>query len=60
MAGVIADLVSVRAAILAVAALTALSGLFVIARMYETLRPANTFNANGAPPAKASDAPKCV
>jgi MFS family permease len=41
MAGVIADLVSVRAAILAVAALTALSGLFVIARMYETLRPAN-------------------
>ncbi|MFM8868221.1 MAG: MFS transporter, partial [Ilumatobacteraceae bacterium] len=41
MAGMIADLVSVRAAILVVAALTALSGVFVIVRMYETLRPAN-------------------
>ena len=39
MAGAIADMVSVRAAILAVAVLTALSGLFVIGRMYETLRP---------------------
>lgn len=39
MAGVIADLLSVRAAIFAVAALTALSGLVVIVRMYETLRP---------------------
>ena len=39
MAGVIADLVSVRAAILTVAALTALSGVFVILRMYETLQP---------------------
>ena len=41
MAGVIADLVSVRAAILAVAVLTALSGMFVVVRMYETLRPTN-------------------
>jgi len=41
MAGVIADLVSVRAAILAVAILTALSGVFVVVRMYETLRPTN-------------------
>lgn len=39
MAGVIADLVSVRAAILAVAVLTAVSGILVIARMYETLQP---------------------
>lgn len=39
MAGVIADLFSVRSAIFAVAALTALSGLVVIVRMYETLRP---------------------
>ena len=38
-AGVIADLFSVRAAIFAVAALTALSGVVVIVRMYETLRP---------------------
>ena len=38
MAGVIADLVSVRAAILVVAVLTALSGLFVMVRMYETVR----------------------
>ena len=38
-AGVIADLFSVRAAIFAVAALTALSGVVVIVRMYETMRP---------------------
>lgn len=39
LAGVLADLVSIEAAIFAVAALTALSGLVVIVRMYETLRP---------------------
>jgi MFS family permease len=39
LAGVIADLVSVTAAIYAVAALTALSGLLVIVRMYETHPP---------------------
>jgi MFS family permease len=36
MAGVLADAVSVEAAIYAVAALTALSGMVVIVRMYET------------------------
>ncbi len=36
LAGVIADLISIEAAIYAVAALTALSGLVVIIRMYET------------------------
>lgn len=39
LAGVVADLVSVQAAIYAVAALTALSGLVVIVRMHETLEP---------------------
>ncbi|MFQ5557903.1 MAG: MFS transporter, partial [Acidimicrobiales bacterium] len=39
LAGVIADLVSIEAAIYAVAALTAISGLVVITRMYETHRP---------------------
>ena len=38
LAGVVADLVSVEAAILTVAALTALSSLVVIVRMYETVR----------------------
>ncbi len=38
-AGIIADLVSIEAAILAVAALTALSGVVVIVRMYETHPP---------------------
>jgi MFS family permease len=38
-AGLIADLVSIEAAIWAVAALTAASGLLVIVRMYETLPP---------------------
>ena len=38
-AGVIADAVSIEAAIWAVAGLTALSGLVVAVRMYETLRP---------------------
>jgi MFS family permease len=36
MAGVLADAVSVEAAIYAVAALTALSGVVVVVRMYET------------------------
>jgi MFS family permease len=39
LAGVLADLVSIEAAIYAVAALTALSGIVVIIRMYETHRP---------------------
>jgi MFS family permease len=39
LAGVLADLVSIEAAIYAVAALTALSGVVVIIRMYETHRP---------------------
>jgi MFS family permease len=36
LAGVIADLVSIEAAIYSVAALTALSGIVVIVRMHET------------------------
>ena len=40
-AGVIADLVSIEAAIYAVALLTALSGLVVVVRMYETHPPAD-------------------
>ena len=36
IAGVLADLISIEAAIYAVAALTALSGLVVVVRMYET------------------------
>src|SRR5215203_4786739 len=39
VAGVLADLVSVKAAIYAVAALTALSGVVAIVRMYETHPP---------------------
>jgi MFS family permease len=39
LAGVLADLVSIEAAIYAVAALTAVSGLVVIIRMYETHPP---------------------
>ena len=39
LAGLIADAVSIEAAIWAVAALTALSGIVVIVRMYETLQP---------------------
>ena len=39
LAGLLADLVSVEAAIYAIAGLTALSGLVVIARMYETHPP---------------------
>jgi hypothetical protein len=41
VAGVIADLVSVTAAIYAVAALTAVLGIVVIVRMYETHPPAH-------------------
>jgi hypothetical protein len=43
LAGIVADLVSITAAIYAVAALTALCGLVVAGRMYETHRP-------GSPP----------
>lgn len=39
LAGILADLVSIEAAIYAVAALTALSGVVVIVRMYETHPP---------------------
>jgi hypothetical protein len=39
LAGVLADLVSVEAAIYSVAALTAMSGLVVMFRMYETHPP---------------------
>lgn len=39
LAGILADLISIEAAIYAVAALTALSGLVVIVRMYETHPP---------------------
>jgi MFS family permease len=38
LAGLIADVVSIRAAIFAVAALTAASGILVATRMYETHR----------------------
>jgi MFS family permease len=39
LAGILADLVSIEAAIYAVAALTAVSGVVVIVRMYETHPP---------------------
>ncbi|MGH2830430.1 MAG: MFS transporter, partial [Actinomycetota bacterium] len=42
-AGLIADAFGLRAAIWAVAALTAASGLLVAARMYETLRPPSSW-----------------
>jgi MFS family permease len=45
LAGVLADAVSVTAAIWAVAALTAASGLLVAARMYETRDPASVRRA---------------
>ncbi len=41
MAGTLADLFGMRAAIMAVAVLTGLSGLVVARRMPETLAPAN-------------------
>jgi MFS family permease len=40
LAGIVADLISIEAAIYAVAALTAASGIVVIVRMYETHPPA--------------------
>jgi MFS family permease len=40
LAGILADLVSIEAAIYTVAALTAASGVVVIVRMYETHQPA--------------------
>ncbi len=43
LAGILADLVSIEAAIYAVAALTALSGVVVIFRMYETHPPTHDF-----------------
>jgi MFS family permease len=52
-AGVIADLVGLDAAIWTVAALTALSGLVVVVRMYETHRPPS-------PPGRLTDAPPAV
>ena len=39
LAGIVADLISIEAAIYAVAALTAASGIVVIVRMYETHPP---------------------
>jgi MFS family permease len=42
VAGVLADAISIEVAIYAVAALTAASGLLVIVRMHETLRPITT------------------
>ncbi len=39
LAGILADLISIEAAIYAVAALTAASGIVVIVRMYETHPP---------------------
>ena len=49
MAGLLADLVSIEAAIYAVAALTALSGLVVIVRMYET-HPERTATGSATSP----------
>jgi predicted MFS family arabinose efflux permease len=40
LAGLVADALGVRAAVWVVAALTALSGLLVVVRMYETLHRA--------------------
>jgi MFS family permease len=47
VAGIVADLLGVRAAIWAVAAITTASGLVVAVRMYETRHPAPT-NVAGA------------
>ncbi len=55
-AGVIADLVSLDAAIWTVAALTALSGLIVVVRMYETHRPATAAMTSDAPVREAEPA----
>lgn len=44
LAGVLADLISIEAAIYAVAGLTAASGILVLTRMYETHSPADRTN----------------
>jgi MFS family permease len=49
VAGIIADLVSLEAAVWAVAALTAASGLVVAIRMYETHRPGPSPIGDGTP-----------
>jgi MFS family permease len=49
VAGVIADAYGVRAAVWAVAALTAASALVVVVRMYETHHPAQSGQVNPAP-----------
>jgi predicted MFS family arabinose efflux permease len=53
LAGVIADAYGILAAVWAVAALTAASGLVVAARMYETL-PSRARPGQAQPPAEAS------
>ncbi len=55
VAGVLADLISVEVAIYAVAALTALSGVVVVVRMYET-RPHPTAAAPSEPAATVAHA----
>lgn len=58
IAGVVADLFGLAAAIWAVAVVTALSGAVVAARMYETHRPgAGTFAAVPPPTARVTAAP---
>ena len=49
LAGLIADAVSIEAAIWAVAALTALSGIVVLVRMYETLQPTDVAQQGRSP-----------
>jgi MFS family permease len=52
-AGIIADLVGLDAAIWTVAALTAISGLIVVVRMYETHHP--TAGGTAAPPVREAE-----
>ena len=54
LAGILADLVSIEAAIYAVAALTAASGIVVIVRMYETHPPAPTGGDRPCPTHRSS------
>jgi MFS family permease len=56
LAGAIADLVSITAAIWAVAALTALSGVVVALRMYETLPRGSTGSVRDDQPGGRADA----
>jgi MFS family permease len=56
LAGAIADLVSITAAIWAVAALTALSGVVVALRMYETLPRGPTGSVRDDQPGGRADA----